>query len=145
MEHLRGEPGQKVTLTILRPATKEIKDYALMRENIKVASVKDARILPPELAGHFKIGYARITQFNVPTAAELGKKLDDLEKQGHAGFRARPALQSRRAAELGGRCRGAVSAAENGGRFHPGPRGFADPPYATSETAKRARIIRSPC
>ena len=25
---LRGKPGQKVTLTILRPATKEIKDYA---------------------------------------------------------------------------------------------------------------------
>ncbi len=79
---LRGEPGQKVTLTVLRPGTKEVKDYALVRENIKVASVKDAKILPAEIGGEFKIGYARITQFNVPTADELGKKLDDLEKRG---------------------------------------------------------------
>ncbi|MHA3773772.1 S41 family peptidase [Verrucomicrobiota bacterium sgz303538] len=79
---LRGEVGQKITLTILRPATKEIKDFPLIRENIKLASVKDARILPPELGGDYKIGYARITQFNVPTAEELSKKLDELEQHG---------------------------------------------------------------
>ncbi len=79
---LRGEAGQKVTLTILRPATKEIKDFAMMRENIKVASVKESKILPPEQGGEFKIGYTRITQFNVPTAEDLAKKLDELEKQG---------------------------------------------------------------
>ena len=39
---LRGEVGGKVTLTILRPSTKEVKDFALVRENIKVASVKEA-------------------------------------------------------------------------------------------------------
>ncbi len=83
---LRGEPGQKVVLTILRPTTKEIKDYPLVRENIKVASVKDAKILPPELGGEFKVGYARITQFNVPTAEELGKKLDELEAKGMQAF-----------------------------------------------------------
>ena len=82
IDRLRGEPGQKVTLTILRPTTKEIKDYEMVRENIKVASVKDARILAPELGGDWKVGYARITQFNLPTAEELAKKLDDLEKQG---------------------------------------------------------------
>lgn len=79
---LRGEPGQKVVLTILRPATKDLKDYTLVRENIKVASVKEAKLLPEEVTGDFKIGYARITQFNVPTAEELGKKLDDLEAKG---------------------------------------------------------------
>ncbi len=79
---LRGDAGQKVTLTILRPATKEIKDFAMVRENIKVASVKDAKIMPAEQGGEFKIGYVRITQFNVPTADDLGKKLDELEKQG---------------------------------------------------------------
>lgn len=86
MERLRGESGQKITLTILRPSTHEIKDYPLVRENIKVASVKDARLLPPEMSGSFKIGYARITQFNVPTASELSKKLDELEKQGMQAF-----------------------------------------------------------
>jgi carboxyl-terminal processing protease len=79
---LRGEPGQKITLTILRPATKEIKDFTITRENIKVTSVKEAKILPPDIGGEFKIGYARITQFNVPTAEELGKKLDDLQDKG---------------------------------------------------------------
>jgi carboxyl-terminal processing protease len=85
-ERLRGEPGQKVTLTILRPSTKELKEYVLVRENISITSVKDAKILPSDLGGSFKIGYARITQFNVPTAGELGKKLDELEKQGMQAF-----------------------------------------------------------
>jgi len=83
---LRGEPGQKVTLTVLRPSTKDVKDYTLVRENIRVASVKDAKILSSDVGGSYKIGYARITQFNVPTADELGKKLDELEKQGMQAF-----------------------------------------------------------
>jgi carboxyl-terminal processing protease len=83
---LRGEAGQKIVLTVLRPASKEIKDFTIVRENIKVASVKEAKILPAELGGEFKIGYARITQFNVPTAEELGNKLDELEKNGMQAF-----------------------------------------------------------
>ena len=79
---LRGEPGQKITLTILRPSSKEIKDYALERKEIKVQSVKGARLLDPELTGPFKVGYVRIVQFNEPTAEEFGKALDDLQKQG---------------------------------------------------------------
>ncbi|MEO5753272.1 MAG: S41 family peptidase [Chthoniobacterales bacterium] len=79
---LRGEPGQKVTLTILRPSDKEIKDFALERQEIKVQSVKGTRLLDPELSGPFKVGYVRIVQFNEPTADEFGKALDDLQKQG---------------------------------------------------------------
>lgn len=79
---LRGNIGEKVTLTILRPATEEIKDYTLERAIIKVASVKDAKILHTSQTGDFKIGYARITQFNEPTAADFGRKLDELEAQG---------------------------------------------------------------
>ncbi|HEV7867010.1 MAG TPA: S41 family peptidase [Chthoniobacteraceae bacterium] len=82
VNRLRGEPGTKITLTILRSASKEIKDYPLVRETIKVASVKDAKLLPAEQAGEFKIGYARITQFNVPTADDLARKLDEMEKGG---------------------------------------------------------------
>jgi carboxyl-terminal processing protease len=79
---LRGEPGQKVTLTIFRPSNNETKDYVLEREIIKVPSVKDAKILDPSLTGNFKIGYVRITQFNEPTAQELDQKLDDLQNRG---------------------------------------------------------------
>jgi carboxyl-terminal processing protease len=79
---LRGNPGQKVTLTVMRPATKEIKDFALERAEIKVQSVKGAKLLDADLAGKFKIGYVRLIQFNEPTANDLGKALDELQKQG---------------------------------------------------------------
>ncbi len=79
---LRGVPGQKVTLTILRSASKEIKDYALDRAEIKVQSVKGTKLLDPELGGAFKIGYIRLLQFNEPTADELERAIDDLQKQG---------------------------------------------------------------
>jgi len=86
IEKLRGAPGTKVTLTVLRPGTREIKDFEMVRENIKVWSVKDAKLLPQEMTGQMKIGYARITQFNAPTAEELAKKLDEMEKQGMQAF-----------------------------------------------------------
>jgi carboxyl-terminal processing protease len=79
---LRGEPGKKVSLTILRPSTKEIKEYALERKEIKVQSVKGTCLLDPDLTGPFKVGYVRIVQFNEPTADEFGKALDSLQKQG---------------------------------------------------------------
>ncbi|MBV8377690.1 MAG: S41 family peptidase [Verrucomicrobia bacterium] len=79
---LRGDPGQKVALTIFRPSSKATRDYVLQREIIKVASIKDAKILDPSGAGNFKIGYVRITQFNEPTAQELDQKLKELEVQG---------------------------------------------------------------
>ena len=40
---LKGDPGQKVTLTIYRSSTKETKDFTLQREIIKVTSVKGCR------------------------------------------------------------------------------------------------------
>ena len=79
---LRGPAGRKVTLTLLRPSTKEIKDYSLERAEIKVQSVKGARLLDAELTGPFRMGYIRLIQFNEPTAEELSKALDELQKQG---------------------------------------------------------------
>src|ERR1041384_5608238 len=79
---LRGPAGVKVTLTLLRPSTNEIKEYSLQLAEIKVQSVKGTRLLDAELTGPFKIGYIRLIQFNEPTAEELSKALDDLQKQG---------------------------------------------------------------
>jgi carboxyl-terminal processing protease len=79
---LRGPAGAKVGLTLLRPSTKEIKEYTLQRVEIKIQSVKGERMLPPELTGPFRIGYVRLIQFNEPTADELSKAIDDLQKQG---------------------------------------------------------------
>ena len=82
INHLRGAPGQKISLTLMRPSTKEIKDYMLERAEIKVQSVKGSRLLDPDLTGSFKIAYVRLIQFNEPTADELSKALDALQKQG---------------------------------------------------------------
>jgi carboxyl-terminal processing protease len=79
---LRGPAGAKLTLTLLRPSTKEIKEYTLQRAEIKIQSVKGARLLDPEFTGPFKIGYIRLVQFNEPTADELTKALDELQKEG---------------------------------------------------------------
>jgi carboxyl-terminal processing protease len=86
VERLKGAPGQKVALTIYRPSAKEYKDFELTREVVRLPSVKQARLLDRGQTGEFKIGYARITQFNVPTAEELSKRLDDLEAQGMQAF-----------------------------------------------------------
>jgi carboxyl-terminal processing protease len=79
---LRGPAGAKITLTLLRPSTKEIKEFTLQRAEIKIQSVKGVRLLDPDLTGPFKIGYVRLVQFNEPTADELSKALDELQKQG---------------------------------------------------------------
>ncbi|MGE5208222.1 MAG: S41 family peptidase [Alphaproteobacteria bacterium] len=79
---LRGPAGAKVSLTLLRPSTKEIKEYTLQRAEIKIQSVKGERLLAPELTGPFRIGYVRLIQFNEPTADELSKALDKLQKEG---------------------------------------------------------------
>jgi len=86
VDKLRGPVGEKVTLTINRPADGTTKDYELERVVIKVPSVKDVRILPSRRQAGPRIGYLRITQFNEPTAPELATALDKLEKQGMDGL-----------------------------------------------------------
>ncbi len=80
VRQLRGEPGTKVTITILRQKAKDpaerVKDYTIERAEITVDSVKDAKVLEDG------IGYIRITQFNEPTPNEFAKALDKLEEQG---------------------------------------------------------------
>src|SRR5436190_2062732 len=68
---LRGPAGRKVTLTLLRPSTKEIKDHILERAEIKVQSVKGAKLLDTELTGPFKIGYIRLINEGSASGAEI--------------------------------------------------------------------------
>ncbi len=76
VKKLRGEPGTKVTIKILRPKTQDIKTVELTRAKINVPSVKDAKILEDG------IGYVRIVQFNEPTSKALQEAIDKLEKEG---------------------------------------------------------------
>src|SRR5258708_33728773 len=65
---LRGPAGAKVGLTLLRPATKEIKEDTLQRAEIKIQSFKGEKLMPPELTGQFRIGNITLTGSNELTA-----------------------------------------------------------------------------
>ncbi len=79
---LRGKPGQKLVLTLRRPATKEVLEIELVREVIREETVRDAMILDAKRTGGYKIGYVRLLQFNQPSARTLARELDKLEAEG---------------------------------------------------------------
>jgi len=91
---LRGKRGEKIRMTLYRPPDKpkpdptgdatgeNIFEVEMIREVIRVSTVKDAKVLPPEIAGDDLIGYLRIEQFGENTSAEFDKACDDLQKQG---------------------------------------------------------------
>lgn len=72
---LRGEPGTKVTVTVLRGHS-TIKQFTIARAVIKVPSIVEAKIIEDS------IGYVKITQFQERTATELKRELTDLGSQG---------------------------------------------------------------
>ncbi|MBU1113382.1 MAG: S41 family peptidase [Candidatus Omnitrophica bacterium] len=76
VKKLRGEPGSDVTITILREATRKVQDVTITRGIIKIKDIKRAVILDNS------IGYIRIAEFRETTAKDLGKGLEDLDKQG---------------------------------------------------------------
>jgi carboxyl-terminal processing protease len=79
---LRGGQGSVVKLNVFRPSTKAAWEVSVTRQIYKVTTVRDAHLLDSAVAGGAKIGYLRITEFNQPTAVELGEKVDELLKQG---------------------------------------------------------------
>lgn len=79
---LRGEPGTRITITILRPKTREVKDYTIERERIKVVSIKDFNGKQEYPFIDDKIGYVRIVQFGEKTVGEFEAALESLEKNG---------------------------------------------------------------
>jgi len=76
VKKMRGEPGTKVKIKIMRPKPQEIKELEIVRAVIKVESVKGTTMLTDQ------IGYVRITQFNEPTADALQKSLEKLLARG---------------------------------------------------------------
>src|SRR5688500_6512191 len=71
---LRGEPGSKVTLTVVRENRSKPFDITLTRETIRIVSVR-SRMLEP---GY---GYLRVASFQADTAADFDRQLDKLREQ----------------------------------------------------------------
>ena len=79
LQHLRGEIGTPVTVTILRGSSMKF-DVTLIRALIEVPTVKYGMIEGT------KIGYARLIQFTPDTAQRLQDALDSFEKNGYKGL-----------------------------------------------------------
>lgn len=81
IDKMRGEPGSKIDLTILREGENKPLEISLNRAEIKITSVKQKLI-------DDRFGYVRITQFQENTGADIHKalqKLLDDSKQSLAG------------------------------------------------------------
>lgn len=73
IDKMRGKPGTKVVLTILRKGAKKPFDVTLVRAIIRVERVKWRR--------EGDVGYIRLTGFNDSTDADLEKAVRALKKQ----------------------------------------------------------------
>lgn len=80
IKKMRGEKGSKVLIGIARPGVKDVLDFEIIRDIIKIKSIPYAFKLDNG------VGYIRIRQFNANTSTELRQSLDDLEKQGIKGL-----------------------------------------------------------
>ena len=70
---MRGDPGDDITLTVVRQGENKPLSVTITRDVIKVQSVKN-RVLEPGF------GYIRITQFQARTTEDLQKAIRDLKK-----------------------------------------------------------------
>lgn len=72
---MRGKPKTPIVLTVVRKDAGQPIDFKLMRDVIKVQSVKSKTVEPG-------IGYVRIAQFQERTGEDLAKHLNELIKSG---------------------------------------------------------------
>ncbi|MGE5189778.1 MAG: S41 family peptidase [Gemmatimonadota bacterium] len=79
VKKLRGEPGTKVTISVMREGLTEPRDYTITRDIIKIRSVKSKDMGDG-------IAYVKLIQFQQDTSAELEKALEAAGK-GKEGIR----------------------------------------------------------
>jgi carboxyl-terminal processing protease len=76
VSRLRGKPKTKVLVGFFRPSTQETMNLTLVREIIKIESVRAVHVLEDG------IGYVQLTEFSDHTAEQFRRALDTLLKQG---------------------------------------------------------------
>jgi carboxyl-terminal processing protease len=75
VKRMRGKPGTKVTISVVREGWVEPRDFVIVREQIRVQSVKGQELEPG-------IGYIRLRQFQEQSAHDLDTFLEKLTKDG---------------------------------------------------------------
>ena len=122
---LRGVPGQKVTLTLLRPSTKEVKDYVLERGNKSAERERRAVARCRTDRAIQNRGLHSAHPIQRTDGRRIGQGARRIAEARHAGARSRSSQQSGRTVEQRGRCLRTIFPAEHQSRFHAGPRAFA--------------------
>ena len=80
---LRGEPGTKVTITVVHKSRpEEPEEITIERANIEVPGVRAVRVI----GSAPKLGYLHLANFNEETVGELDRALSDLQEQGIKGL-----------------------------------------------------------
>src|SRR5206468_930477 len=74
VKRMRGKPGTKVTISVVREGWTEPKDFESTREQIRVQSVKNMQLEPG-------IEYIRLRQFQEQTASDLDTALEKYSKE----------------------------------------------------------------
>ncbi len=74
-DHIKGEEGTPVTITVLRKDTGKYIDMTMERRQITVPTVEHEMLAN-------QIGYISVSQFDSVTADQFKSAVDDLEKQG---------------------------------------------------------------
>lgn len=75
VDKMRGKVGSPIKLTIVREGADEAQDIEIIRDIIKIESIK-SRIEQDD------IGYIRVTTFNQNTMPGLKKAIEDIKKEG---------------------------------------------------------------
>jgi carboxyl-terminal processing protease len=78
---MRGKKGTPVTLTIMREEWVEPQDFTIVRDIIRIKSVKTAEVLEE------KYGYIRVVTFNENTDKELRRGMEDITEQVSGGLK----------------------------------------------------------
>ncbi len=76
VEKIKGKPGTKVRITVVRPGVNELLTFEVVREVIKVPLVPYSTILKGN------VGYVRLSQFSTGAAAQLREKIKELMSRG---------------------------------------------------------------
>lgn len=80
VKKLRGKPGTKVKLTVLREKDRRLEEITITRDTIQIKDIKHAMLLKDDIA------YIKLLEFRESTAKDLNKALARLEKEGMKGL-----------------------------------------------------------
>ena len=76
VKKMRGEPGTKIKITVIRETVDDMLDFTITRAIIKLKSIKDVRIIEDDIA------YIKIAEFQERTAKDLRANIKKLKKEG---------------------------------------------------------------